>query len=447
MNSFIYISYFIVWIPLCLETYSSLSLWAGARFTCALGPTTNDSNTIKCWGDGGRGQLGYENILNIGDAPNQMGQNLLSVNLGSNFTPISLGIGGSHVCAQSDTHKLKCWGYNLYGTLGYGHKTNIGDESNEMGDNLATVNLGTNFDVMEVTAGAVHTYALSTDRKVKCFGYNAYGQLGQGDTNDRGDEAGEMGDNLLEVDLGTNFTVTQISARGAHSCALSTTGRVKCWGWNVYGELGQGDTNNRGDGPNEMGDNLLPIDLGTNFVASYIEVGYSHVCALSASRTAIKCFGENTEGELGQGDTNHRGDVAGEMGDNLLPIDLGSDFDGTPIQILTGNYYSCAVAGSKIKCFGRNNHGQSAQGDSPLKRGDEANEMGNNLPIIDLGTGFEPIDIACGGYHICTADATNNVKCWGWNKYGQLGQGNIINVGDVPNQMGDKIISRSRSPC
>eukprot|EP01083_Nonionella_stella_P179065 634565_1 len=115
---------------------------------------------------------------------------------------------------------------------------------------------------MQIVTGMGHTCALSTANKVKCFGLNDYGQLGYGDTNHRGNEANEMGDILLEIDLGTNFISMQIVAGMHHTCALSTANKVKCFGWNWRGQLGYGDTNDRGDEANEMSDNLLEIDLG-----------------------------------------------------------------------------------------------------------------------------------------------------------------------------------------
>eukprot|EP01083_Nonionella_stella_P277128 942142_1 len=96
---------------------------------------------------------------------------------------------------------------------------------------------------MQIVAGYLHNCALSTTNKAKCWGYNADGQLGYGDTNDRGDEANEMGDDLLEIDLGTNFIPMQIVAGYLHNCALSTTNKAKCWGYNADGQLGYGDTN------------------------------------------------------------------------------------------------------------------------------------------------------------------------------------------------------------
>eukprot|EP01083_Nonionella_stella_P179809 639388_1 len=144
------------------------------------------------------------------------------------------------------------------------------------------------------------------NNNTKCWGYNLYGQLGYGDTNNRGDEANEMSDTLLEIDVGTSFIPMQIVTGYRYTCALSTANKVKCWGYNFYGQLGYGDTNNRGYEANQMGDNLLGIDLGTSFIPMQIVTGHGHTCALSTAHK-VKCFGRNSYGQLGYGDTNHRG--------------------------------------------------------------------------------------------------------------------------------------------
>ena len=96
---------------------------------------------------------------------------------------------------------------------------------------------------------------------MKCWGYGQYGQLGQGNTDNLGDGANEMGDNLTIVDLGTGRTATAIAAGSQHTCALLDNSAVKCWGSGNSGALGYGNTNNLGDAPGEMGDNLPVVDL------------------------------------------------------------------------------------------------------------------------------------------------------------------------------------------
>jgi len=96
---------------------------------------------------------------------------------------------------------------------------------------------------------------------VKCWGENSYGQLGLGDIINRGDNSSEMGDNLTIVDLGSGRTATAIAAGSDHTCAILDNASIKCWGSNISGELGIGDTENRGDNSSEMGDNLPIISL------------------------------------------------------------------------------------------------------------------------------------------------------------------------------------------
>ena len=106
--------------------------------------------------------------------------------------------------------------------------------------------------------------AILANGTVKFWGINDYGQLGQGNTTRLGDNSGEMGDNLPAIDLGTGRTATAISSGRYMAMALLDNGTVKAWGYNNKGQLGQGHTQNIGDGSGEMGDNLSPIDLSSS---------------------------------------------------------------------------------------------------------------------------------------------------------------------------------------
>eukprot|EP01083_Nonionella_stella_P111155 325910_1 len=416
------------------HNFKVLQIATGTHHTCAL----SDAGTVKCWGRGRISQLsvkllGYGDGNDRGKASGQMGDNLPIIDLGTNFNVTQIALAKRHTCALSDENDVKCWGDNEFAQCGYGTtKPGYGDVPDEMGDNLPIVDLGTGFKVKSIAANGYRTCAISQLDTLKCFGQNIYGALGYGDTENRGDGANEMGDNLPEVDLGTGFDVIQIA--GYHStCALSGSGLVKCFGHNNYGQLGLGDEDNRGDSSGEMGDNLLAVDLGTNFnVVSIAGNGY-HVCALSAS-CSVKCFGLNDNGQLGLGDTENRGDDANEMGDYLPEVDLGTGFD--VIQIV-GYYSTCALSGSGlVKCFGRNHKGQLGVGDED-NRGDHSGQMGESLLAIDLGTNFNPVSITSNGYHVCAVSASCTVKCWGENSQGELGSGNTDKLGNHDNEMGN----------
>ena len=120
------------------------------------------------------------------------------------------------------------------------------------------------FVLQDLLLGQGFTCVLSTEGGVKCFGRNSKGQLGYGHTDDIGDEANEMGDYLDYVDLGTDFVASHFAATGGvvnHVCVVSTENEVKCWGDNEDGQLGVGDTTNRGDVSGTMGDALPIVDL------------------------------------------------------------------------------------------------------------------------------------------------------------------------------------------
>jgi len=151
---------------------------------------------------------------------------------------------------------------------------------------------------------------------VKCWGLNNSAQLGLGDTQNRGDGPGEMGAALPAVSLGPGRTAIQLTAGPGRACATLNDGLIKCWGLNQSGELGLGDTQWRGDGPGEMGAALPTVDLGPGRTTLQITAGGSHTCAVLDDRT-MKCWGANQAGQLGLGDAQNRGDGPGEMGANL----------------------------------------------------------------------------------------------------------------------------------
>lgn len=323
-------------------------------------------------------------------------------------------IGYLHMCAVGEDGTLKCWGNNNSGQLGLGDTQARGNDPGEMGDALPFVDLGAGAKVIDVTLGRTHTCALLAGGTVKCWGMGS--MLGLGVGGSVGDAPGEMGDALPAVDLGG--PVQRLVGYAYHTCALLTGGAMKCWGENTYGELGLGDTQTRGDQPGEMGAALPAVDLGAGKKAVAIGVGYHHTCALLADQT-MKCWGRGTEGQLGLGDSKHRGDGPGEMGDALPTVDLAA----TPAAIAVGENNSCVlVAGGAVKCWGDNVDGSVGNGVYPFV-GDGPNEMGGKLAALDLGAGKLAAEIHTGG-HTCARLTSGEIKCWGLEIHGQLGHEN-----------------------
>jgi alpha-tubulin suppressor-like RCC1 family protein len=97
---------------------------------------------------------------------------------------------------------------------------------------------------------------------IKCWGLNEYGQLAVGSTSRYGTQAGQMGDNLPAADLGANGRLRGFTGGTGHGCALFDGGCLVCWGLNSQGQLGLGDTKNRGDSPDEIGAAMPSLDVG-----------------------------------------------------------------------------------------------------------------------------------------------------------------------------------------
>ena len=317
--------------------------------------------------------------------------------------------------------------------LGIPGTNDRGDEPGGMGDALPFVDLGTGRVATQIDGGQYHNCALFDDASMKCWGYNNYGQLGYGDTTGRGHGFNDMGYHLDEVDVGTGRTVTLISTGWSSTCALLDAGEVKCWGLGSNGRLGQGDTENRGNEAGEMGDDLPAIDLGTGRTAVRISNSYEHACALLDDAT-VKCWGHGAYGRLGYGDEENRGDEPGEMGDNLPAVDLGTT--GTVVDIDSGQRSNCALfADGRMKCWGRGDGGFGLGHKDYI--GDEPGEMGDALPFLDFGAGRLVEEFFMGSNHFCALLDDSSLTCFGDGFDGRLGSGSTTDIGDDPGEMGD----------
>ncbi|MFT3772735.1 MAG: hypothetical protein QM820_45680 [Minicystis sp.] len=412
----------------CLYTcklQKAVMLAAGGSTTCAI----LSSNGIKCWGNNGYGQLGQGDTNSRGDGANEMGPALADVALGVGEIVIDAGAGGSHTCAVLEGGAVKCWGNNGYGQLGQGDTNSRGDGPAEMGSNLLPVSLGTGKKAVSVSVGASHSCALLNDGSVKCWGDNSWCQLGLGTYNNVGSSSGQMGDNLPAVSLGTGAKAVAVSAGDSHTCALLDDGTVKCWGHNDSGQLGRGDSYSTiGCLPFSI-HGLLVVALGTGRTAVALSAGANHTCAL-LDDGSVKCWGRNSEGQLGLGDTTLRGAQASQMGDNLPAVNLGGG--QTAKAINAGMNHTCALLDDgTVKCWGYNGHGQLALGST--------SNQTSPTTAVDLGAGKTAVAISAGSEHSCAILNDGSVKCWGYNASGQLGQGDTKNRGDNANELGDNL--------
>jgi hypothetical protein len=216
---------------------------AGGTHTCNL----TSGGGVRCWGENIYGQLG-DGTNDRSSEPKDV------VGLDSGITSISLGYG--HTCAITINGEAKCWGKNDYGELGDGTTTRRSSP-------IDVVGLG--IGVRALTGGAAHTCALTTGGGVKCWGYNGYGQLGDGTNTDR----------LTPVDVvGLPSGITAIAAGSQHTCALTDNGGILCWGLNSVGQLGNGTIIN----------SSIPVNIsGLLSGMTAVTAGASQSCSLTSS--------------------------------------------------------------------------------------------------------------------------------------------------------------------
>ena len=351
----------------------------GSNHTCAILTTTN---ALVC--------VGYNALGQLGDGSNVNRSTSSPVNLGENKTARAVSAGFVHTCAILNDDKVKCWGEGSSGELG--------NSANNDSNTPVSVTLGDN-TAKKISAGGSHTCAILNDYSVACWGNNIVGQLGVGDNTARNEPTG--------VNLGTSRTATGISTGNNHTCALLDDKSVVCWGFNGNGALGDRSISHR-TGP-------VAVPLGTGRTATAIHAKADHSCAILDDGSLL-CWGKNTSGQLGNGTSTE------PVTDTPVAVDLGAG--RTAMKVGGGANHTCAILDDEsVKCWGDNYFGQA--GVPTSHRGDQAGEMGENLKFVKFEKEEEKplpeITLAMGDGHMCALDEEGALSCWGWNDNRQLG--------------------------
>jgi alpha-tubulin suppressor-like RCC1 family protein len=236
-----------------------------------------------------------------------------------------------------------------------------------------------------VSAGGEYTCVRLSDGTAQCTGRNQFGQHGDGGQTD----------STLLVPVSGLATATRVTAGDEFACALMADGTAKCWG---LGESGQ-----RGDGT--FGTfALVPVTVNGLTGAVALAAGYGHTCALLSNAT-MRCWGENREGQLGNGTTAIPG--------TPQPVAVSGITGATAFT--TGAYHSCALLGNgTVRCWGRN-QGQLGNG----------TYTSSSTPVAVTGI-TNAVAVSGGGAHTCAVLGDGTVRCWGENEFGALGNGTTV---------------------
>lgn len=435
------------------------------------------NHKVKCFGLNEYGQLGTGNTQTIGDGIFEMGDSLNTLRLPILTKINSVVTSEMNTCLVFDDKKVSCIGSNSNGFINSSQGIDLATDPANAGAALAALPLGSE-KAIQVSVGKNHACAVFANRKVKCWGRNDFGQLGYGHNRSLIDLSKET-EEVPYVDLGSFIFAESIHAGDQHTCAVvyqayvydgsePPPNRIKCWGRNQYGQLGRENTATIGDQPDEMGDDLDFVDLGEDgtgnpFTVVDFDSGSNHNCvvvntdpASFASARKIKCWGKNDDGQLGQESSFDMGDNVGEMGNGLPFTNISSGL--TPFtdfsEVKLGHDFGCARRGTSIYCWGKNDKGQLGIGNTN-SIGDNGGEMDGDIDPIFLSGGSVPnfsnfnfstgIPIpngksqwTVGANHVCVIsnDFFQNIFCWGDGK--NLGAGYGNNVGNVSSILGTK---------
>ena len=341
--------------------------------------------------------------------------------------------GNDRTCVLIEGGYLQCWGINQGGTLGYGHTDHIGD--NEPASAAGIIDVGGK--VLKVGMGFRHTCVLLEGGSVRCWGQDRSGSLGTGKTGGKICLNGQqydcaaapaccIGDDELPsaappVDVGGK--AIDLAAGSEHTCVVLESGTVRCWGYGFLGALGLGTTEDVGD--NEVPSAMGPVSVGGT--ATRLYAGAYNTCA-RLNTGEVRCWGKNGSCELGLG----IGFVDNDIGDNELPSSQAPvPIGGPELFLAPRSFHTCALLeGSHVKCWG--NAGYLGNGDKTY-----LGCIPGDMPVPDVDVGGMVVEIATGAeaHHNCARLDDGTVRCWGPGVAGDLGYGNVQDIGDGPGEM------------
>jgi alpha-tubulin suppressor-like RCC1 family protein len=344
-------------------------------------------NTAFAWGSNSYGQLGSGSGEPASAMPVEIGQSSLL----KGKTILALSTGYLHSLALCSDGSLAAWGYNVYGQLGNGGTTLSGVP-------VAVDSSGAlaGRTVIAISAGPFHNLALCSDGGVVAWGYNNYGQLGDGTTT-----TSPVPVAVQRIGALAGKTVIAVAAGAYHSFALCSDGGIAAWGYNDEGELGNGG--NTGS--------LQPVAVGgvlSGKTVVSMAAGLYHAIALCPDGT-VAAWGYNHRGQLGTGGTT----------DSPLPVQIAGSgaLSGRVVSAVSasGSHSLAICSDGTLAAWGLNSSGQLGDGTTTDRL----------VPVIvdhsGILAGKSVVAIAAGIEHSLATCADGTLAAWGSNRDGRLG--------------------------
>lgn len=364
---------------------------------------------LKCWGSNADGQLGFDTGGEVawGTKPEHLGKALPVVL--DDVTQVSAG--GNFTCALSDG-KVWCWGDNSRGQLGRESTVSKGAEPE-------AIDVGG--EPARVCTGRRHACVLLDSGEVKCWGDASLGQLGldPADTDAVGLQKGDMGDSLPAVNLPE--AAIDLDCGGDFTCVVMGD-RLFCWGAGEYGQVGPIEEDFSAE-PQEL---IVP----NNDYLHYVTVGERHACSWNADGRAY-CWGSNDHGQLvmAKEDISYK-EMFGKERTDLEGWYPSWVTNATTQDIVAAGPHTCSLVLNKVRCFGEDHLGALGAwvgiGPEIEDIGDDHYEDFYSPDVIRFFRDAPPPAveaIGVGGHHVCALLDNAHVYCWGDNAFGELGMG------------------------
>ena len=303
----------------------------------------------------------------------------------------SLVAGWAHTCGLTKDGRAYCWGWDAAGGLG------IGDTV--VSTTPVAVTGGLTFTVL--AASLLHTCGLTPDGAAYCWGWNDDGQLGV-TTSERCSKMKNSPCSAKALPVSGGLLFTTIAAGFQHTCALTLAGAPYCWGRNDVGQLGSGDSLARRSTPTAVVGGIRLVSLSA---------GGFHTCGLTAVGEAY-CWGANSVGQLGRGDDTGRG---------VTPALVAG---GNRFKMLAaGRAHTCGVTQAQvILCWGSNADEQLGA-ETVARCADEGRTWRCSRTPVRVSDSLVATAVSAGAGHTCALTPSGHAYCWGANNKGQLGDG------------------------